>query len=76
MAKKKINEEPATETPFAAELEGTVEGLALEHFERERRAYEQRTGERVRFTPGVPVTRTPLNNLKPTADAEGESTDE
>lgn len=42
------------------DLAGTVEGLARDHFEREKAAYEERTGQEVRFEPPVPVTRTPL----------------
>lgn len=53
MARRKV-EEPA------GDLAGTVEGLAAEHFEREKTAYEERTGKEVKYVPGVPVTRTPI----------------
>ncbi len=43
------------------ELEGTVEGLARDHFEREKAAYEARTGQKVEFVPPMPVTRTPIS---------------
>ena len=42
------------------DLEGTVEGLARDHWEREKAAYEKRTGQKVEFVPPTPVTRTPI----------------
>lgn len=42
------------------DLAGTVEGLARDHFEREKADYEKRTGEKVLFVPPIPVTRTPI----------------
>lgn len=54
MAKKKRDE------AVADGLEGTVEGLAQDHFEREKAAYEERTGEKVWFQPPTPLTRTPI----------------
>lgn len=58
------------------DLAGTVEGKARDHFEREKAAYEARTGETVKFVPPVPVTRTPLKDVpaeQPAdAPAEGE----
>jgi hypothetical protein len=50
-------------------LEGTVEGLSLAHFEREKAAYEARTGEKVWGTPPVPVTRTPIKTGTAASDA-------
>ena len=47
------------------DLDGTVEGLARDHFEKEKAAYEERTGQKVEFEPPVPVTRTPLPKGKP-----------
>lgn len=41
-------------------LAGTVEGLARDHFEREKAAYEARTGETVNYYKPVPLTRTPI----------------
>lgn len=46
--------------PETDDLAGTVEGLARDHFEREKAAYEARTGEKVLFVPPMPVTRTPI----------------
>ena len=63
MAKKKEEKD---------ELTGTVEGLARDHFEREKAAYEERTGQKVEFVPGVPTTRTPIAEELPVADAETE----
>jgi hypothetical protein len=67
MAKKK---EPADE------LAGTVEGLARDHFEKEKAAYEERTGQKVLFEPPVPVSRTPLTpdpvSDEQTLEGEGE----
>lgn len=45
------------------DLDGTVEGLAREHFEREKKAYEDRTGETVEFVPSLPLTRTPVKDV-------------
>lgn len=42
------------------DLDGTVEGLARDHFEREKAEYEKRTGKKVEFEPPVPLTRTPI----------------
>lgn len=42
------------------DFDGTVEGLARDHFEREKAAYEERTGQKVWFEPPVPVERTPI----------------
>ncbi len=42
------------------DLAGTVEGLARDHFEREKAAYEERTGQKVEYVPPMPVTRTPI----------------
>ncbi len=44
------------------DLAGTVEGLARDHFEREKAAYEERTGTKVEYVPPVPVTRTPVES--------------
>lgn len=60
------------------DLAGTVEGLARDHFEKEKAAYEERTGQKVEFVPPVPVTRTPIGATvteeQPAADAtEGEA---
>jgi len=55
MAKKK---DAAVE---ADELTGTVEGLARDHWEREKAAYEERTGTKVEFVPPRPTTRTPID---------------
>jgi len=52
----------------ADDLTGTVEGLALDHFEREKAAYEERTGETVLFVSPVPLTRTPVAALTEAAD--------
>ena len=54
------------------DLKGTVEGAALDHFEREKRAYEERTGQTVEFVPPMPLTRTPLpaTEMKDTAEAD------
>lgn len=46
--------------PQADDLQGTVEGAARDHFEREKAAYEERTGQKVEFVPPMPLTRTPL----------------
>jgi hypothetical protein len=54
MAKKKETE------VVADDLSGTVEGLARDHFEREKAAYEERTGIKVNYELPAPVTRTPL----------------
>jgi hypothetical protein len=60
------------------DLAGTVEGLARDHFEREKAAYEERTGEKVQFVPPTPVTRTPIpepvNEPAETAEAEAQPT--
>jgi hypothetical protein len=50
MAKKKETDD----------LAGTVEGQARDHFEMEKKAYEERTGETVEFVPPMPTTRTPI----------------
>lgn len=42
------------------DLDGTVEKQALDFFEREKAAYEERTGERVEYVPAMPATRTPV----------------
>lgn len=42
------------------DLAGTVEGLARDHFEMEKAAYEERTGQKVEYVPPMPVTRTPI----------------
>lgn len=42
------------------DLAGTVEGEARDFFEREKAAYEERTGEKVLFEPPAPLTRTPI----------------
>lgn len=57
MAKKK---QTAAEAADVDDLAGTVEGLARDHFEREKAAYEERTGLKVEYVPGVPTTRTPI----------------
>lgn len=44
----------------ADSLDGTVEGLALTHFHKEKAAYEARTGEKVWYEPANPLTRTPI----------------
>lgn len=60
------------------ELAGTVEGLARDHFEREKAAYEERTRQKVEFVPPTPVTRTPIpepveyNEPAETEDAAGD----
>lgn len=56
------------------DLAGTVEGLARDHFEREKAAYEERTGTKVEYVPPVPVTRTPVESSESGEAAEsGES---
>lgn len=57
MAKKRKPAEGGTQND---DLAGTVEGLRRANFEREKAAYEERTGRRVKYEPGVPTTRTPL----------------
>lgn len=47
----------------ADDLEGTVEGLARDHFEREKAAYEERTGVKVNYVPPAPLTRTPIDKI-------------
>jgi len=42
------------------DLAGTVEGLARDHFEKEKAEYEKRTGQKVWFEPPIPATRTPI----------------
>jgi hypothetical protein len=49
-------------------LAGTVEGQALDFFEREKAAYEKRTGQKVEYAPPIPLTRTPVEDAAP-ADA-------
>lgn len=61
----------------ADSLEGTVEGLALDHFDKEKAAYEARTGEKVEYVPAMPTTRTPLSpksveSVEPVESADGE----
>lgn len=56
------------------DLAGTVEGLARDHFEREKAAYEERTGQKVEYVPPMPVTRTPVESGESGEAAEsGES---
>jgi hypothetical protein len=55
MAKRKQVEE-AVDGP----LEGTVEHARLQHFEKEKAAYEERTGETVNYQPDAPLTSTPI----------------
>lgn len=62
MAKRRYDEP-------ADDLAGTVEGQAREHFEREKAAYEERTGETVNYVPGTPVTRTPIDGDAGVSDA-------
>ena len=62
----------ARKTKNTDDLTGTVEGLALDHFEREKAAYEERTGTTVEYVPPMPVTRTPIE----TADEPESETDE
>ena len=45
------------------DLDGTIEGLARDHFEREKAEYEKRTGQKVEFVPPVPLTRTPIPQM-------------
>lgn len=74
MAKKRKADE------ISDDLEGTVEGLARDHFEREKAEYEKRTGQKVEFEPPVPLTRTPIAAepaeeqpvVETTAEGEGE----
>lgn len=71
MARKKREDE------VIDDLDGTVEGQAREHFEREKKAYEERTGETVEFVPPVPVTRTPVKSSQSLpSDGVAESEDE
>lgn len=58
----------------ADSLDGTVEGLALAHFEKEKAAYEARTGEKVLFEPAMPLSRTPLSpkSAEPAESSESE----
>ncbi len=58
MARKK-KDESTGDGPVEI-VEGTVEHAAREHFEREKAAYEERTGEKVNFVPPHPLTSTPL----------------
>lgn len=51
------------------DLAGTVEGQSLDHFEREKREYEERTGETVHFVPPTPLTRTPIETEETAAEA-------
>lgn len=44
------------------DLAGTVEGQARDYFEREKAAYEKRTGQTVEFVPPMPETRTPIES--------------
>jgi hypothetical protein len=55
MAKKKKDESDVKEV-----LPGTVEHARQEYFEREKAAYEERTGETVNFELSAPLTSTPL----------------
>lgn len=64
MAKKK------KETEVVDDLEGTVEGQAREFFEREKAAYEERTGETVNYELPTPVTRTPIEPASSEQEAE------
>lgn len=52
------------------DLDGTVEGLARDHWNREAAEYEKRTGQKVTFVPPVPTTRTPI------PEESGEALDE
>lgn len=76
MARRKKSEEAVADS-----LEGTVEGLARDHFEKEKAAYEAATGEKVTYEPPMPTTRTPLSETRrwgtnaETAEAE-ESSDQ
>lgn len=63
MARKKHGKDDADD------LAGTVEGLARDHFEMEKAAYEARTGKTVEYVPPIPVTRTPIEET-PETDAE------
>lgn len=63
MAKKK-------ESDGAVEIKpGTVEWERQQFFEREKAAYEERTGEKVNYVPPAPLTSTPLP-ATPAAAAE------
>lgn len=68
MAKRKKSETPADD------LAGTVEGQARDFFEREKAAVEERTGEKVKFVPPTPTTRTPIKEKTTTAAAEPDVT--
>lgn len=67
MAKKKITEP-------ADDLAGTVEGQAAEFFEREKAYYEERTGQRVKFEPPVPTTRTAMKEKAEAPEPPAEET--
>ncbi|MEZ5421853.1 MAG: hypothetical protein R2682_02005 [Pyrinomonadaceae bacterium] len=66
MAKKKRDEADSDD------LAGTVEGLARDHFEMEKAAYEKRTGQTVEYVPPMPVTRTPIVEPAETEEASPE----
>lgn len=80
MARKKKVEEGGPIEP----VEGTVEYLAKQHFDREVAAYEERTGTKVNAYLPVPLTSTPIEEVtelqsdevpeakNETANAEGE----
>lgn len=52
------------------DLTGTVEGAARDFFEKEKAAYEERTGEKVIYEPPVPLTRTPLERRVESGESE------
>lgn len=67
MAKRK-------EVEVLDDLDGTVEGLARDHFEREKAAYEERTGTKVEYVPPMPLTRTPIKEVE-SGESRVESTE-
>ncbi len=56
-------------------VEGTVEWKAREHFEREKAAYEERTGIPCNSVPPHPLTSTPLPETDDTPPEGNEETD-
>lgn len=71
MARKKKTEESGV----AELVEGTVEYERQQHFDREKAAYEERTGEKVAYELDAPLTSTPLPS-ETVREIEDETVDE
>lgn len=75
MAKKKVEDEVVVD-----DLEGTVEGLARDHFLRDAAEAEARTGIKCNYYWPDPLTRTPLPKAVPevpeSAELQSETADE